>query len=484
MSHKRLRPSVLGVTVLACVLGAIPAGVRPARIGPVLTTAGSAPSAPVFDIRRHRPGTAPGLIFTTPENSGMLGAPHGPEIIDGRGRPVWFQQIPADEWATDLRVQRYRGHRVLTWWQGTIGGGGNGHGTGYILDEHYRIIATVQGVTAPADLHEFRITRRDTALITEYEHVNMDLTPVGGPKNGSVLNGVVEEVDIPTGRVLWRWSSLEHVPITETDYPYAMAQGPPFDYFHLNSVDEDSRGDLLISSRHLSTVFKIDRRTGKIIWRLGGRMTTFPLGVGVRFSWQHDAIWTGKKTIRIFDNACVDPWKGYESRVSWVRVDPIHKRTRLIKQITHPEHLSATQEGGAQDLPNGDTMVSWGVAGRISEFSPDGGLLLDVALPKGWTSYRAYRFPWKGMPNSAPTATVRDGWVHVVWNGATGVVRWRLLAGASYATMKPVGQAAWNGFDTSITIPGNAKSARYVRVQALNGTGAVLAASAVVPMGR
>ncbi len=490
MIHKNLRLPVLtlGGVAMAGALAVTPSSgaVRAAAVPAAAPVAAADPSTPPkFDVRRDRPGAAPGLIFTTPQNPKAPESSHGPEIIDGQGRPVWFKRVPDGELAADLRVQRYQGHPVLTWWQGTFHDDSNGHGVGYIADENYHVIATVKGIAAPNDLHEFRLTSRGTALVTEYQHVRRDLTSVGGPKNGTVLDAVVEEIDIATGKVVFHWSSLDHVPLEQTDFPYVEADATvPYDYFHLNSVDVDTDGNLLIGSRYLSTVFKVDRHTGKIIWRLGGRMSTFPLGIGVRFYWQHAAASAGKNTYEVFDNGCLDLWAGYESRVAWIRVDPVHKTTRLIKQVTHPEHLSTVQEGNGQTLPNGDTMVSWGTVGRISEFTPGGGLRFDASLPKGWSSYRIFRFPWKGKAASAPSVTLQSGSVHAVWNGATGVARWRVLAGASQNALKPVARAAWNGLDTAIALPAAASGAKYVKVEALDGEGHVMGSSAASATGR
>jgi hypothetical protein len=507
-----------GLSLLIVLGGAQPAGTRPggpsAPAAPVSAPAGDGSAAPRFDVRRLRPGTAPGLLFTTPQPSGpptdgggaqapaqspmqaqaqalaqaspkapaAVNGPHGPEILDEHGRPVWFHPVPAGQFATDLRVQRYRGRDVLTWWQGTVTTRGGGIGTGYVADENYRVIATVRGTTAPADLHEFRITPRGTALATGYRTMPADLSSLGGAKDGKVEDSVVEEIDIATGRTLMSWSALAHVPPADSDAPPFMYGEQPFDYFHVNSVSEDTDGNLLISGRHLSTVFKVDRRTGRIIWRLGGRRTSFPLGAGVRFNWQHDATPAGRDTVKIFDNGANQLLEGYESRVAWIRVDPARRTTRLVRQITHPAHVSSTHEGSAQDLPNGNTSVSWGAAGRISEFSRSGALLFDATLPQGWTSYRLYRQAWTGRPAEPPTVSVRDGSVHAVWNGATGVARWRILAGDARDDLKPYARAGWNGLDTAVRLPSRAGAApRYVKAEALDASGRVLGTSAVTP---
>ena len=132
---------------------------------------------------------------------------------------IWFHAIPQGQTAADFRVQRYRGRRVLTWWQGT-GLGGLSSGTDYIYNDHYQQIATVNaGNGLSADGHEFLITPWNTALILAYTTATANLTSIGGPADQTVINGVVQEIDIATGKVLFQWNSEDHVPFSESEQP-------------------------------------------------------------------------------------------------------------------------------------------------------------------------------------------------------------------------------------------------------------------------
>lgn len=475
MSDKKARLPVLalGGAVTLSVLGltTIDAGSPHAGAD---TVSRPLPSVPKLDVLWNRPGTAPGMILITPQS--LPPAPQdGAEILDGHGRPVWFRPIPAGQFATDLRAQRYRGRPALTWLQGTLLNPDFAYaGTAYIADAHYHVIATVKGI---ADPHEFQLTSRGTALLTDAQNLRVDLPSAGRTRNDTIRNGILREVDLATGKTLWRWSGLDHIPITDSYHPKVKpGENRPYDYLHLNSVEEDRDGNLLISGAKTCAIYKVDRRTGGIIWRLGGRHSTFRLGPGVRFCGQHDAHWAGENLIRIFDNGT--PPERHASRVAWIKIDPVRKTATLVRQIIEPQHMSAAVQGGAQELPNGNTAVGWGSIGRISEFSPDGSPLFDASLPSGMISYRMYRVPWNGRPSTPPTVIVRGGVVHAVWNGATGVDRWRVLTGPAQNAVKPVAEAAWNGLDTTIALPGDAASAPYVQVQALDANGTVLGTGA------
>jgi hypothetical protein len=255
-----------------------------------------------------------------------------------------------------------------------------------------------------------------------------------------------------------------------------------YDYFHINAVNLDSDGNLLISGRHTWTIYKVNRQTGRILWRLGGKHTDFTLGPGVRFAWQHNPLPAGANTIRLFDNENNGFPGGRvmaQSRVIWIHLDTATMRATLVKAITHPAALSVPAQGNAQALDNGDTFVGWGELGRVSEFDPQGKLVFDATLPGSDDTYRGYRFQWTSHPDTLPTAIAqhagrRKTTVHAIWNGATEVARWRILAGRSAAKLSPVRTVAWNGLDTTTKVGGVPKELQIV---ALDARGSVIAMS-------
>jgi hypothetical protein len=429
---------------------------------------------------------ADGFMFITPAAGAGASTAYssGAEIIDNMGRPVWFHPLAAGGVASDLRVQTYQGNPVLTWSQG-IGFEVPivGATTDYIADTSYNVIATVQaGNGFDADQHEFYLTPQGTALITIYNTVMGDLTSVGGPASGPILEGVVQEIDVATGMVLLEWHSLDNVPLTESNFAYSPGQTVAYDYFHVNSASLDTDGNLLISSRHTWTVYKVNRSTGAIIWRLGGKSSDFTLGAGLPFAWQHDAVAIDASTIRIFDNESDGTAVMPASRAIWVTHDDGAMTATLARSIQHPAGLSALAEGSAQSLPNGNTFVEWGILGRFSEFDPSGNLLFDASEPAGFGSYRGYRFPWTSVPTTSPTLTVQansDGTttVHAIWNGATNVATWNLMGGSSAGSLSSVGSTPWNGLDTTLTLT---TSATNLQLVGMDSTGAVVGQSAVV----
>ena len=235
-------------------------------------------------------------IFITPSGDTSTYA-NGPEILSPSGKVVWFDPAPAGVTTADFRTQTYRGKPVLTFWQGT-GFGGVSQGTDYIYNDHYQQIATVKaGDGLSADGHEFLITPWNTALILAYQETTADLTSIGGPRDQTVINGVVQEIDIRTGKVLFQWDSADHVPYSQSEQALPSSANTPWDWFHINAVKVDNNGNILIDARNTWTTYEVDPHSGNIIWQLGGKDSSFQLqaapgqslnDAGEIFAWQHD----------------------------------------------------------------------------------------------------------------------------------------------------------------------------------------------------
>ena len=165
-----------------------------------------------------------------------------------------------------------------------------GQGVDQIYDSSYRPVATIRaGNGLSADLHEFQLTPQNTALITAYYPVIWNASSVKGSKRQIVLDSVAQEIDIPTGLVLFQWDSLDHVPLTDSFAGRPRRPRTPYDTFHINSIQQDSDGNIVISARNTWTIYKVSHQTGAIIWKLGGKHSSFKMGRNATFAFQHDA---------------------------------------------------------------------------------------------------------------------------------------------------------------------------------------------------
>jgi len=445
--------------------------------------------APILTVTEPDHDRSAGDIFTT---NGPGAGRYGPLIYTPQGQLVWFDQLSGGVAAEDLNVQSYEGQRDLTFWQGKVLILGFGQGEDIVMNSRYQTVATIKGGNGlHADLHDFQIAPHEVAYITAYNPIRCDLSSQGGPRNGVILDPVIEEIDMKTGLVRWEWHSLDHVAVSESE------TSPPndraWDWFHLNSIDPESNGDIFISARNTWAGYQIQSATGKILWRLGGLKSSFKMGPGTQTAWQHDGRILPDGEVTLFDDGS-NPPEHSQSRAVRIALDVQTHQARLVSAYTHanPPLLAASQ-GNMQTLADGNTLVGYGGVPEISEYAADGALLFDAHLSYDLTFYRAFRFPWTGRPLSPPTATANlnntaeETIVHMSWNGATGVAAWRVLAGKRPASLAPQTTIKAVGFESSTILPKTygdvaLKQYGYVAVQALDSAGHVLGTSHAEPV--
>jgi len=437
---------------------------------------------PVLVVSARSPEASPGYVFAAPYAGP---GPSGPMIFDEAGNLVWFDPLPAGSAASDLQVQQYAGAPALTWWQGRITAQGFGRGEELIANSSYQVIAHVRaGNGYMADLHDFHITTQGTAVLPVLDPVLCNLTAVGGPRAGAVTDSIFQEVDLATGLVRREWHSLDHVGLGESYSPVQDASRQwPFDYFHLNSIDQLATGRTLVSARNTSALYELNTLSGQVVARIGGKDSNVKLAPGAATYFQHDATMLSNGTISIFDNGAV-PKIHRQSRGIVVAVNGRTGTDSILAQYVHPRPLSSGSQGSMQVLENGDVFLGWGAQPYFSEFSSRGRLLFDAHMHGSYQSYRAYRFPWTGTPAEPPAIAVAAPsagapvTVYASWNGDTRTASWRVLAGPSPQQLTPVASAARSGFESSITTPAPES---YVAVQALDGAGNVLGTSRTIP---
>lgn len=148
-----------------------------------------------------------------------------------------------------------------------------------------------------------------------YEVVTADLREAGGLEDGWIWDGVFQEVDVETNELIFQWRASEHFLLNEVERDReGNGDSPdrPWDFFHINSIDKDERGNFLISSRYMGCLAYIDGRTGDVIWKLGGKANSFTDlsdGAATNISWQHHARFqpayntNTTRAITIFDNS-------------------------------------------------------------------------------------------------------------------------------------------------------------------------------------
>lgn len=462
-----------------------------------------------------QPGASRNPILIAPydesTNPSELVGETGPMIVDSSGNLIWFRPLSADnaKQAIDFQTQTLFGKPVLTWWQGTISGiapsklppGFSLPGGHFVIyNDHYREIATVQ---APAgfstDEHELSITPQGDAYFIATKVVKANLTPYGGPRDGSFEDPYVMEENIRTGKLIFSWNMAAHVPIVDSMVAAPTTSATTWDAYHANSMEISSNGSqLLISARNTWGIYDVSRKTGQILWQIGGKQNQFSLPsslitgpYGSAFQYQHDARFT-PGGISLFDDSGIGsppdagPYGPGRGLIMNLNLQS-HTASLADPPYYHDPALYPANQGDLQILANGDVLIGWGgeaqsngqLISYYTEYSPSGTVLADYSLAGQDITYRAVSMPWVGLPLTNPAAAAIDTngqtTVYASWNGSTQTVAWQLLAGPSRKSLSSVSVTARTGFETAIP----ASTGLFYEVRAVDASGKVLSSSAI-----
>ncbi|NQT24798.1 aryl-sulfate sulfotransferase [candidate division KSB1 bacterium] len=346
-------------------------------------------------------------------------------ILDNNGAPIWYHKTQS--FGSDFKVQK---NGLIT--ARTLYGYGNARFIA--MDSTYAIVDTFYA--PPGYLmndHDILLLDNGHYLCIADDYRRMDLSGIveDGHPNAFVTGNTVVEMDGDDNPVfIWRcWDYFTDI----TDAEHVNLSYQTVDYVHMNAVDLDLDGHILISSRHLSEVTKINRETGEIIWRLGG--------VNHQFEWTNDEDGISyQHDIRVLPNG------NYTVFDNGVHHDPPHSRalefsvdtsagtaTRIWEYRESPDRY-ATFAGNVQRLPSGNTLINWAMPRypKPTEVRPDGSKAFEMDFTDKTDCYRIFRFPWQGNA-SKPYLMIEPGtsWITLLFNkfGDPDVAHYNIYGG-------------------------------------------------------
>ncbi len=438
---------------------------------------------------------APGYILTTNFynlNYPPLVGQSGPLILDSNLQPVWFRPVPEKVVAANLSLQRYEGRPALAWWQGVVTNTGSTEsGEDVVVNQHYQTLARLKGADGWVLTLHALVIEGEHAWVTANKNIAKNLSSYGGAYNGALIDSAVQEYNLRTGKLLRTWDALDHIPLGDS-YASIPTNGFPWDAYHVNALELSAHHTFLVSMRNTWAAYLVDIDTGKIQWTLGGRHSSFKLGRGANFQWQHDValapgstVAQARPTITMFDDHCCQLTGGGTSvpatgpsRGLVLKLDQRSRTATLLAQYPGGDAFETEYMGNTQPLSNGNVFVGWGSEPYFSEYTSSGQRLLEGHFPGSDLSYRETLDPWVGLPLTPPVGAARQQagrtTVYASWNGATRVVAWRVLAGSTTGPLSAVASAARSGFETAIPLPRG--YARF-EVQALDGAGRTIGTS-------
>ena len=355
------------------------------------------PAFPRWDFTRHRRPVHAYYAITPQPGLGVEDAePIGNHVVllDRRGVPVWWTSTSKPPF--DAKV--LPGGRIA--YAPADGENAVFHSKGYRIQELdgtvRRVVRVVGSTTDPHDLQ--RLPNGNFLVLSYKPRAGVDLSAYGGETSETVLDGLIQEID-RRGRVVWQWNSKDYIGLDETGrwFESGVFGNPERDIVHINSVEPVGSRALLISLRHTDAVYKIDRATGKVRWKLGGTPT--PESLEVRrdpygsnpLAGQHDPRLTRNGTITVFDNGT--GLDGRAPRAVRYRIRPRAGVARLVGQVEDPGASVSPCCGSARRDREGSWLISWGGVPLISELDPRGRRTFELEFPDRAFSYRGVGAP-------------------------------------------------------------------------------------------
>ncbi len=285
-----------------------------------------------------------------------------------------------------------------------------GSGQRIILDTSFTPIDTLQcGNGYNTNGHDCLLLPNGHAVLfaNDPEPVDMSQVVPDGNPDAIVTGVVVQELDA-SKNVVFQWRSWDYLPITASYFDLASLN---VDLIHANALAIDNDGNILVSMRHLSSIVKINRQTGNIMWVLGGKLNDFTFinehaeNAPTYFSYQHDVSVLPNGDITLFDNG--NQHSPNYSRGVEYKLDEQNKTATLVWEYRHTPDIYAFAMGSVERLPNGNTIIGWGIASAtngiptFTEVHPDNSIALEFSLPAGEFSYRSYKYPWVSQQSEA-----------------------------------------------------------------------------------
>lgn len=500
------------ITLFTSTVAPQPTASAAAPLWPTLSFK-SEPKIKPLALQVHKTGqTENGYLFLNPIGSSRP-ASSAPVIFTDQGDLVWYGP-PGP--AFNFRPYTYQGAPCLAYWNGTTFPDpiGNGYGSIVLLDVWLKPFASVKltghfvtlnsSAKYPSyiDLHEINITPDNTILVTANNVTQADLSSVGGPKKGWVVDAIFYEIDIATNKILYQWHALDHLdrlPFKSsklalgTDGYDGKTQAKAWNYFHINAVDRlNGKEGYIISSRYLSAVIGIQKNSTNVLGVIAGDGGgDFKVAANASFSFQHHVRQRPPFTyqngrvvtnlvLSVFDNAN-SPVSNHSTQSSGLILDidiTARTATAVARYESHNTSLYSLAMGDFEYLSDGHKLIGYGLTPFIEEFDRQGKSVMTAQfgpIAKGTSSplggifsYRAFRAPWMGCPRTYPALYAErvpgGARVYMSWNGNTEYNSWTLFAGNDQYNLDQVGgPVRRTGFETTLLITRNVT---YVQARA------------------
>lgn len=358
---------------------------------------------PTLDIKVNN-NPKDGYMLVAPRVANNSGFGNYLIILDKNGVPIKYR--PTTPNSFNFKQQDNGLYAVAETFGSHLGITGNGTRANIrIFDKDLNLLESFQmGNGYIAGPHEFMIQPNGNFICVAQNPIPMDMSKIveGGNPNAFIVSNVIQEFD-KDKNCIFQWRAIDHIEITES---YLKLTDPVISYAHINALEVDRDGNWLISPRHTASIMKINRLTGEIMWRFGGKKTDFTV-IGDEkngpeyFSYQHDIRRLKNGDITFFDNGNLKTPQ-YSRGVRY-RLDEENKIATLVWQYRNTPDVYAGQQGSVQTFDDGSYLIGWGTATQanqvgLTELDPQGNKTFELNFPPNTSHYRVQKVPYPPCP--------------------------------------------------------------------------------------
>lgn len=327
-------------------------------------------------------------------------------IIDTTGFPVFYQHFPPHH-----RENFFTYHdqvELITYYDESL----------YkfvALNNNLEKVGTYAAINYFTDMHELILDDDGSYWLLGNDTHTIDMSQIypGGCTSAVVTGTIIQKIDADSNLV-FEWSSWDHFSILDADTDFMDLTKCQFDYSHGNALSFDSLGNILLSSRNMSEITKIDAQTGDIIWRMGGYHNQFTFtNDTVPFKAQHNIQYLGNKLYSMFDNgnSRIPPF----SRAITYQLDEVNMTATLTNDLRQNNPPDFTPfMGSNQLLGNGSRLVGWAFNLQkysLTQFGANGDIEFEIKPVDTFDliSYRAGKYVWETSLFNFDTDTLDFG---------------------------------------------------------------------------
>ncbi len=313
-------------------------------------------------------------------------------IIDTTGFPVFYQYFPPHH-----RENFFTYHpqvQQITYFDEQMG-------KFVALNNNMEKVNTYESIGYVTDVHELVLDEDGSFWLFGYDTEPVDMSQIypGGCTSALVTGTIIQKIDGDLNLV-FQWSSWDHFSILDADTGIIDLTKCYIDYCHGNALSFDSLGNILLSSRNMSEITKIDVQTGNIIWRMGGSHNQFTFtNDTVTFKGQHNIKYLGNNLYSMFDNgnSRVPPY----TRAITYQLDEVNMTATLVEDFQQHNPPDFTPfMGSNQRLDNGSHLIGWAFNRQkysLTQFDVNGNVEFEIKPVDTFSlvSYRATKYVWE-----------------------------------------------------------------------------------------